>query len=357
MQKAAIIYHQNFKKYDFGPGHPLRGSCAMDEAAFKLVKGNKKIQEKVELHFFEPGEAADQDILAVHTEEYIEFIRELNEKGGYITLDTPVRKGMYDVAGLFAGAGIMGGKLVLENEFAKSFVFTMMGHHAGADFGGGFCIINDIAVTIEYLRKYHGLKRIMTIDYAANAGHGTMGIFYDTPEVLCIDIHQDPLTLFPGWGFPEQVGIGVGKGYSINISLPPFSRDQHFLYALNEIVVPVVHEYKPELIIAVGLNGCHYTVAINQLMLTLKGLKETVRIMACLADQLCAERLVHIGGFSLDTMLLPLGFLATVAGALDVDVELSEPHRAPENIPDVTGEVEKAVNNVVKIQRKYWKNL
>lgn len=261
--RIGIIYHEDFKKYDFGPGHPLRGYFMDGDIAFSLIKGNEKLEEKAEIAFIEPSPANNEEILKVHTKEYIGFIKGLNEEGGYITLDTPVRKGMYDVARLFAGADMQAGTLLMEKTLNQSFVFGMMGHHAGVDFGGGFCLINDIAVMTEYLRRSYDLRRILVFDYAVNAGHGTINIFYNTPEVLCIDIHQDPLTLYPGTGFPEQVGKGGGQGYTVNISLPPYTSDKDYLLALNEIVVPIVNEYGPELIVMAGLNGGHFTVKIN----------------------------------------------------------------------------------------------
>ena len=324
------------------------------EIAFNLVKGNSELLKKAEIAFIEPTCATEEDILAVHTEEYVDFVRDLNEKGGAITLDTPLLKGMYDIARLFAGADILGGKLVWNKTYNKSFVFGTMGHHVGADFGGGFGIINDIAVMIHYLRSNYNLSRILVIDYAANTGHGTQKIFYETSEVLCIDIHQDPLGLYPGTGFSEQVGKGEGQGYTVNIPLPAFTSDQGFLFALKEIAAPIVKEYKPELMIVVGLNGSHFTVKINQLMLTLKGLKDTVQLLSKLSDQVCNGKFVHIGGFSVDNKLLPLGFLATVAGALDVEVDLPEPYKMPSNVPDVTDEVADVTKRVKKIHGKYW---
>lgn len=355
--RVGIVYHEDFKKYDFGPEHPLRGEYMDGDIAFSLVKNHRALQEKAEITFIKPNPATEEDILAVHTKEYINFIKELNERGGLITLDTPLLKGMYDVARLFAGADILGGRLVVEKKLNKSFVYVVMGHHVGVDFGGGFGIINDVAIMINYLRRNHGLTRILTLDYAANTGHGTENVFYETPEVLCVDIHQDPLNLYPGTGFPEQVGKREGRGYTINIPLPPYTSDEGYLFALNEIVVPIVNEYSPELIVLVGLNGCHFTVQINQLMLTLNGLKETVRLFSKLSDQVCEGRFVHIGGFSVDTKLLPLGFLATVGGALDVEIELYEPYNIPENIPDVEKEVKESIRRVRNIYKKYWKYL
>lgn len=353
--KFGIVYHEAFKKYDFGPGHPLRGYYVDGDAAFSLIKGNQELEKRAEMVFVQPTQGQEKDILAVHTQEYLDFIKGLNEEGGLITLDTPVNKGMYDVAKWFVGADIHAATTLMDGTFNKTFVLAMMGHHAGIDFGGGFCLINDVAIVIEFLRRKYGLKRILTFDYAANTGHGTMSVFYHTPEVLCIDIHQDPLTLYPGTGFPEQVGRGEGQGYTVNIPLPPFTSDKDYLLALNEIVVPIVNEYQPEIIVAAGLNGGHFTVKINQFMQTLKGLWQIVNIFSKLSDKLCDGKLLHIGGFSVDSRLLSLGFLATIAGALDADVDLPEPYEMPSELPDVTGGVADALHRVKEVHRKYWK--
>jgi len=327
------------------------------EIAFEPVTNSAALKKQANIRFLEPAAASEADVLAVHTKEYLDFIKGLNETGGLITLDTPMLKGMYPLAKLFAGADILGARSVLERVAGKSFVFGIMGHHVGADFGGGFGVINDVAIAIDYLRRYYGLKKIVVVDYAANTGHGTESIYYQTPEVLCIDLHQDPLNLYPGKGFPEQVGRGKGTGYTVNVCLPPYSTDAHYLSAIDEIVVPIVYEYHPEIVIGVGLNGCHFTVEINQLMLTLRGLSETVRILSRCADDLCGGKFVNIGGFSLDTQLLGLGFLATVAGALGLEVDLPEPYPFPADFPDATEDVEKSIQATKNILKKYWKSL
>ncbi len=358
MKRIGIVYHEDFKKYDFGPGHPLRGEECMDRSsAFDLLENHELLKNLTDVRFYEPVGASEEEVLSVHTKEYVEFVTRLNEAGGIISMDTPAFKGMYSVAKLFTGAAILAEKLVIEGEVGKSFAFTMMGHHVGADFGGGFGAINDVAISIHHLRRHYGLNRILVVDYAANAGHGTERIFYDTSEVLCIDIHQDPLNLYPGKGFPEQVGRGEGKGYTVNVSLPPYSVDEHYIRALNEIVLPIAYEYRPEIVIAVGLNGCHFTVQINQLMLTLHGLKETVRALSTISNDTCRGRFVNIGGFSLDRKLSGPGFLATVAGALDIEIDLNEPYEMPETIPDVSEDVTEAIESVRDIQRKYWRCL
>jgi acetoin utilization protein AcuC len=358
MTDIAIIYHDDFKHYDLGADHPLRGPVCMDgELAFAPVLNHPAVQQKANLRFLTPLEATEADVLAVHTYEYLNFVKGLDETGGLITLDTPMLPGMYRLAKLFAGADMLGAKAVLDGEVSKSFVFGIMGHHVGADFGGGFGVLNDVAIAIDYIRRQYGLKRIMVVDYAANAGHGTESIYYHSPEVLCVDLHQDPLNLYPGKGFPEQVGRGAGAGYTVNVCLPPYSTDEHYLRAMQEIVVPIAYEYRPELVMGVGLNGAHFSVNLNQLMLTLTGLRETVRLLSWCADDLCAGKFVHIGGFSLDTQSLGLGFLATVAGALSLAVDLPEPFPFPEDFPDASEEVENSIQTMKDILKKYWRSL
>jgi acetoin utilization protein AcuC len=353
--KVGIIYHNDFKKYDFGPGHPFRGSCFNDESAFSLVKNNFEINKKAEIRFIEPTAVGDEEILTVHTEEYLEFIKTLNQKGGYLTPDTPVLQGMYDTAKLFAGANILAGRMVMDRSVDKSLVFGMIGHHAGADFGGGFCLINDIAVMIKVLQREYDLKKVMILDYSSNTGHGTTRIFYDSSEVLCIDIHQDPLTLYPGTGFSEQVGRGDGIGYTINIPLPPLIQDRSFVSAVKEIVVPIAKAYNPELIVAVGLSNGHYSQQMNQFMLTLHSVKETVGTCSQLSDELCSGRFVHIGGFSIEPELLAQSFMSTMAGTVTVDVEYDEPNNIPGDLPDVTEDADVIIETVKDIHNKYWK--
>lgn len=353
--KVGFVYHSDFKKYDFGPLHPMKGKYLDGDAAFAVVGSSEACRKKVEFKFYKPNPATYEEIVAVHTEEYIDFVKGLDETGGMLTVDTPVKKGMFEIARLFAGAAILGGRLVVDKEVDKSFVFNMMGHHVGVDFGGGFGILNDTAIMVEYLRRRYGLTRITIIDYAANTGHGTENIFYEEPEVLCIDIHQDPLGLYPGKGFPEQVGRRNGEGFTINIPLPPFTTDDEYLSVLQEIVVPVVEEYKPEVIVAVGLNGCHYTIDLNQFMLTLNGLEKIVNVLSKLSDRLCEGKFIHIGGFSLDDKLLPLGFLATVAGAINAELDIAEPYEMLNFMIKKEQSIEEAIAAVRNVQMRYWK--
>lgn len=262
--KTAIIYHDDFRKYDFGPKHPFRGDRYNH---LPEVFGHEAIaSHKSDVTFVKPKPAKDENIRAVHGEDYLNFIERMDERGVLLTLDTPIPPGLYRIAKLFAGANILAGRLVAEEIFKRVIVLGLGAHHAGYDFGGGFCMINDIAVMIEYLRHNYNLKRIMTIDYDAHCGEGTQDIYYHSPDVLCLDLHQDPMTLFPGKGFAYQIGLGKGKGYTVNIPLPQGSSDEDYILAFNEIFLPIATEFQPEIIIANGGLDAHFADPLSQLI-------------------------------------------------------------------------------------------
>ncbi|WP_051185177.1 histone deacetylase family protein [Desulfatiglans anilini] len=275
--KTAIIYHSDFKHYDFGENHPLHGNRY---AALPGIFASQSIRgHKPDLTFVTPNAASREVVNLVHGEDYLELLDSLNERGGFLSMDTPIHPGIYDIAKLFSGAGILAGRLVVENIFQKAIVLGGGAHHAGFDFGGGFCLINDIAITVEYLRQFYGLKKIAIIDLDAHCGNGTQDIFYEDSDILCIDIHEDPLYLFPGTGFEAQVGLRGGKGYTVNIPLPPGSGDDNSLYFIDEICIPIITEFMPQLIIVFGGIDGHFADPLSHLNMTLNGFFKQMHII------------------------------------------------------------------------------
>lgn len=354
--KTAIIYHEDFRKYDFGSHHPFRGSRYQ---SILQVIGHEAIKAKSsELTFVKPKPAPDEEIRAVHGADYIDFLESLNEKGGILTLDTPIRPGLYNIAKLFAGANILAGRLIAENIFQRAVVLGLGAHHAGFDFGGGFCLINDIAVMIEYLRSHCRIKKILVIDYDAHCGDGTQNIYYYDPHVLCLDFHQDPLSLYPGKGFPEQIGLKGGKGYTVNIAFPPGASDNDYIRVFNEIFVPIAIEFHPEIIVANGGLDAHFLDPLSQLSLSLRGYFQIMSAIVTLSKQICNGKVILILGGGYEPRVLALGWLAMIAAMLEVkEIDLPEPVQPPVSSGVVSKQVNDMIGRVKKIQKKYWKYL
>ena len=238
-----IVYHRDYNKYDLGVDHPLVGD--KPEKTMSFLK-NKGLIDSFKL--FEPELAAEEDLLRVHTQSYINRIKELSEKGGILTFDTPAPKGIYKYARLPAGGTILGGKKLFEG--FNCMINTLGGfHHASRNFSSGFCFFNDIAVCIEYLREKNKIKRFLVIDLDVHHANGTSEIYFDDPSVLNISFHQDGETLYPGTGAIEKIGKGPGEGYTINLPFLPQTGNESYMMAFDSIVPPLIKQFNPQIII------------------------------------------------------------------------------------------------------------
>jgi acetoin utilization deacetylase AcuC-like enzyme len=195
--------------------------------------------------------ATEKDLLRVHDDSYIRFVSNyaLNG-GGFLGDSTYITPQTYDIAKLAAGAAIKAGDMVAGGQYSFSFVMTRPpGHHAGRNRYGGFCLFNNAAVLARYLQEVKGIEKIMILDWDAHAGDGTMEIFYDDPTVLTVSLHRDPHGFYPRRGFTRETGSQAGKGYSVNIEMPPGSGDAEYMFAFDEVVVPLIESFSPGFII------------------------------------------------------------------------------------------------------------
>jgi acetoin utilization deacetylase AcuC-like enzyme len=190
------------------------------------------------------------------------------------------------------------------------------GHHAWRESGYGFCIFNNCAVAARAAQAMFGLTRVAIVDIDAHHGNGTEALFLGDPTVLAVSLHQD--RSFPvETGFVETVGEGDGAGFNVNVNLPAGTGDPGYLYALDRIVVPVLHEFQPELVIvACGVDGSLFD-PLSRLALTSAGFAAIAGRLLAAADDICGGRLVSVqeGGYS--QVYAPFCWLAvieTIAG-------------------------------------------
>jgi len=206
-------------------------------------------EEGFKYELVEAQKAVDEDILLVHTKNYLKGLKETVKKGiGYLSVDTPVHKDNLEAAYYYAGGTLQAARLALER---KKVVNTLGGlHHAESDKSSGFCIFNDHAIAIRKLQKDGKIKTAAVLDLDVHAGNGTQEIFYDDPSVLKISIHQDPSFFYPGTCFPEQTGTGAGEGFNLNVILKPGTQEKEYLDKLDS-VLPKIEEFNPDLLFIV----------------------------------------------------------------------------------------------------------
>lgn len=244
-----------------------------------------------------PRPATDDELMTVHTREYIEAVKRArpNLRYGLGTEDVPVVPGMHDAAALIVGATLVAAEQVMSGAVTRALSLAGGLHHAQRNQASGFCIYNDLAVAIRWLRKQHG-ARVMYIDYDAHHGDGVQWIFYDDPEVLTVSYHESGAFLYPGTGFIDEIGEGDGYGYAVNVPLEPHTRDASFLRAFRDVVPDVAAAYKPDVIVL--QNGCdtHELDPLTHLRCSTRISEECVRIVCALADEYCAGRVIATGG-------------------------------------------------------------
>lgn len=241
MNKVKIIFHEAYLKYDFGPGHPLWP----DRARVFLEKLKKYA---ISHEILVPKKATDEDILLVHSKDYLSRVKRYAREDGFLSIDTPVTPQNLEASYYSVGGSILTLREALKSEKA----INLMGglHHAGISDSSGFCIFNDHSIAIRKLQKERKIKKAMIYDLDVHAGQGTQEIFYSDPKVFTISIHQDPRTLYPGIGFAEERGEGLGKGYNLNVPLAPGAREKEYLEALDS-VLPLRKKFPHDIVVLV----------------------------------------------------------------------------------------------------------
>ncbi len=351
--KVGITYHEKLQQYDLGPGHPFRGDRFENAKRYFEEKGLFKLSNVTVL---KPEPAGKEELLLVHDESYIDHIFRLAEESKPYDIETPVSPSILEAALLIVGGSILAASQVCEGKLKRGISLGGGLHHAGKNYGGGFCLFNDVAIAAQYVRKKFHLKRILILDYDVHFGNGTSDIFYKDPNVLFISIHQDPRTIYPGTGFIEQVGQGAGEGFNVNVPLPPGTCDETYLHVAEEIFVPLAHEFKPEIIFANGGSDPHFADMLGNLCLSGQGFFRLSKLIAKVSDEICGGKLVMMIGSGYNPAVLPLCWYALIAGAVGLEsIEVTEPYPPPRESPWAKRKAEEALRNLKRTLSKYWK--
>lgn len=293
--RTALIYSDEFMKYDFGPTHPLRPIRL--KLTFELLREIGVLSNPFVI-VRPPRQATEDELLMAHSKEYIEEVKTFSKTGvGYLDLgDTPAFKGMHEATAIAAGGSMVAADLVMKGEVSHAFNPAGGLHHAGRDHAAGFCVYNDIAVAVRHLQRSYRAKRVAVVDLDVHHGDGTQEIFYSDPNVLIIDFHESGRYLYPGGGFTDEMGEGKAKGSKVNVPLPPLTSHGCYLRAFDEIVPPLLKAFKPEVIVNQFGVDTHFDDPLAHLSLTMKTYGELASRLHSLAHEVCAGRYLVLGG-------------------------------------------------------------
>jgi acetoin utilization protein AcuC len=292
--KAAAIWDERYLEYDFGdhPMNPVRLDLTIRLARELGVLDRLAIAPSV------PAE--ESQLLTVHTADYLEAVRAASvdqdfEGFGLGTGDDPVFPGMYDVSALIAGGSASAAMRVWNGEVDHAVNIAGGLHHAMRDHASGFCIFNDVVLGIRSMLDA-GARKVAYVDIDVHHGDGVQAAFYDDPRVLTVSLHQDPRTLFPGTGLPAELGEGAAAGTSVNVALPPGTRDAGWLRAFRAVVPGVVRAFGPDVLVTQCGCDTHHEDPLANLGLTVDGQRAAIGELHSLAHECADGRWVAFGG-------------------------------------------------------------
>jgi acetoin utilization protein AcuC len=252
-----------------------------------------------------PRLASDEELRLIHTAEYIAAVKHAGEVGqpapdhGLGSSDNPLFSGMHEASAQVAGGSIDAADFVMRG--ANQHAFSIAGglHHAMRGRASGFCVYNDASIAIEHLRRRHG-ARVLYVDTDAHHGDGVQDAFYDTNQVLTVSFHESGRYLFPGTGWVDETGRGAGKGYAVNVPLPPGTGDAGYGAAFDELVPALARAFRPD--VNVNQNGADAYRAdpLAHLQVTTGFYAHVARTMHDLAHELCDGRWLALGGGGYD---------------------------------------------------------
>jgi len=245
--------------------------------------------------------AADETaLLTVHDADYLQAVRTASTDPTYSgyglgTDDDPVFAGMYEASALIAGGSALAAQRVWSGQVEHAVNIAGGLHHAMQGYASGFCVFNDAVLAIRTLLA-DGAQRVAYVDIDVHHGDGVQAAFYDDPRVLTISMHQDPRTLFPGTGLPDEIGTGAAEGTSINLCLPPGTNDAAWLRAFGAVVPGAVRAFKPDVLVTQCGCDTHHDDPLASLELTVDGQRTAIAMLHQLAHKTANGRWVALGG-------------------------------------------------------------
>ena len=280
--KEVLVFSEELNQFSYGIDHPLR--IERLQLTMDLMKAYGLFDDAA-APWVEASPAEESDLLLFHKQKYLQILEKADAgvatertwMYGLASGDNPVFPGLYRWSRLVTGATLESVRQALDG--AARIAFNISGglHHAMPDKASGFCYINDPAVGIAFMLQ-KGL-RVAYVDVDAHHGDGVEAAFYNTDRVLTISLHQHGRTLFPGTGFPEDIGRGPGKGYAVNIPLAPGTDDKVYMWAFMEVVPPLLEAFDPDILVTqLGVDGLAAD-PLTALNLTLGGYLRLVREM------------------------------------------------------------------------------
>ncbi len=323
-RKTAFIYSDSLSQHTLSETHPMKPVRL--RYTYELLEAYGAF-DAPNVSLVSPRVASNDELLWYHSPEYIDAVRRLNNedfsvdqlKFNFGPGDNPSYQGIYDASALSTGATMTAVELLLSDEVDAAFSISGGLHHAMPSYAYGFCVFNDPVIGIKRLLA-QGMK-VAYVDIDCHHGDGVQHAFYDTDGVMTISLHESGAFLFPGTGHTQEIGAGRGRGYSVNVPLYPYTTDEVYLWAVREVVMPLLRRFRPDVLVTqLGIDS-HFRDPITHLALSVQGHAAVVEELGSLG----VGKWLALGGGGYD--------LQAVARAWALDFAVMSEQRLSANIP------------------------
>ncbi|HEV8346323.1 MAG TPA: histone deacetylase [Vicinamibacterales bacterium] len=299
---AQVFYDPAVLRHEPASDHPE--SPKRLDAVMGTVRS---LERQGRLSVAAPRPATDEDVLLVHTSEYVKKVRaEIAAKRRTLsTGDTALSPGSLAAALAAAGTVVSAVDAVMNGRTRTAFCAVRPpGHHASQARGMGFCVFNNIAIGARHAQRTYGVDRILIADWDVHHGNGTQDIFWSDGGVLFFDIHQHPW--YPGTGSADERGDGKGRGLIVNNPFPAGSGRTEILGVFREALVPAAERFKPQLVMISAGFDSRAGDPLGRFTLTDQDFAELTGVVLGIARQHAGGRLVSVleGGYSLEGLPL-----------------------------------------------------
>jgi acetoin utilization deacetylase AcuC-like enzyme len=302
MRRTGLIYDERYLLHDPGSWHPERPDRL--KAIYKNFQEGNLLELLVPI---QPYEAPLEWLEKLHDPDYIRRFKEACEQGRSIfqVQDCGISPQSYDIARLAAGGIMAAVDAVMTGMVDNAFCAVRPpGHHAEHDRAMGFCFFNNTALGALYLLEHYGLERVAIVDWDVHHGNGTQHLFESDPRVFYFSIHEDPQHCYPGTGFRHEEGKGPGKGYTLNLPMPPRSTDEEYMEAINKEARPRLAAFKPQAVLISAGFDAHQSDPLAHMNLTREGYRSMSRWVLELAQETAGGKLITAleGGYNLEVL-------------------------------------------------------
>ena len=259
--QAAFFFSRRTLDFRYGPDHPFEVERLADVlrfcSALELLPYEGSPVE------FPP--CTRQELERFHVPPYVDALERAETlpirqqfAWGLGSGDNPVFPGLWEACLLTGGGSLSAARWLIEGltRGERRVAFHPAGglHHAHADRASGFCYVNDGVLAIQELVAAG--HKTLYVDVDAHHGDGVQEAFYDSDRVLTVSVHQDGRTLFPGTGFPNEIGRGAGTGYAVNVPLMPGADDYEYDLFREEILAPLSEGFSPDVVVTeIGVDS------------------------------------------------------------------------------------------------------